>query len=109
MSYPQSISLFGHNISVEVFNEPIPYEIKGEECFIMGEYVPHSTTLKVVDVPEKPSIGRCNFIHEVIEGINYHADLKLNHTQITTLASAFYQCFTEAQMMSFDLATTTIQ
>ena len=112
MVYPQSISLFGHNISVEVFNSPIPYSVGGEEMFIMGEYEPRTTTLKVVDVPEKPSIGQCNFIHEVIEGINYHADLKINHTQITTLASSLYQCFSGAGL-SFgsmaELATKTVQ
>ena len=46
------------------------------------------------DEPHLVGTLETNFIHEVIEAVNSLGDLKLNHTQITSLAGDLYQAFT---------------
>lgn len=89
--YPNSLTIFGHDIDVKVFSDPI--EVVGGDV-VMAQYDPQTTTISLMHNPDKPAVGGSNFIHEVIEAADCHGDLQLTHTQISTLASALYQAFT---------------
>jgi hypothetical protein len=66
-----------------------------DNTYVLGQYLVrenriknwHSTDASLQQVCET------SFVHETIEAIDSIMDLKLNHTQITTLASSLYQAF----------------
>jgi hypothetical protein len=99
MIYPSSLNVFGHDVSVKVFSDPIEVVEDGQKTdVVLAQYDPQTTTISLMHVPDKPGIGGSNFIHEVIEAADVHADLKLNHTQISTLASVLYQAFVSGEV-----------
>lgn len=79
-----------------------------DNTYVFGQFVVKENTLKawhndaIADV-----CGTC-FVHETMEAIDSIFDLKLNHTQITTIASALYQAFTSGGV-SFVEGPKTIQ
>jgi hypothetical protein len=92
MNYPSSLNVFGHHVDVKIFSDPIEVvEAGGNTDVVLAQYDPQTTTISLMHVPDKPAIGMSNCLHEIIECIDVHADLKLNHTQISTLASGLYQ------------------
>ena len=99
MKLPDYIRVLGRRISV--IPQPTPIapagtDVDGEELFITGQYDPLNDTIKVYDAPGLPTIAGHNFVHEVIEAIDRHGDLKMNHTQISTLSSALYAAFSDS-------------
>lgn len=99
MLYPSSLNVFGHDVSVKVFSDPIEVVEDGQKTdVVLAQYDPQTTTISLMHVPDKPGIGGSNFVHEVIEAIDVHGDLKLNHTQISTLASGLYQAFVSGEV-----------
>lgn len=92
MKIPSTIFVFGHAIDVRKVS--VPEEIPGIGT-ILGRYVPSKQEITLFDNPDKPSVAESNFIHEAIEAIDVLGDLKLNHTQISTLSSALHQVFTD--------------
>lgn len=99
MIYPNSLNVFGHDVSVKVFSDPIEVVEDGQKTdVVLAQYDPQTTTISLMHVPDKPGIGGSNFVHEVIEAIDVHGDLKLNHTQISTLASGLYQAFVSGEV-----------
>lgn len=99
MLYPSSLNVFGHDVSVKVFSDPIEVVEDGQKTdVVLAQYDPQTTTISLMHVPDKPGIGGSNFIHEVIEAIDVHGDLQLNHTQISTLASGLYQAFVSGEV-----------
>jgi len=106
MRYPTNVNVMGRHIDVHIVDKPIGVageNDKGEELYITGQYDPLTDTIKVFHMDDKPSIGGHNFVHEIIEAINSHGDLQMNHTQISTVASALYNTFTNAGV-SFAMA-----
>ena len=88
MLYPSSLNVFGHDVSVKVFSDPIEVVEGGQQTdVVLAQYDPHTTTISLMHVPDKPAVGGSNLIHEIIEAIDVHGDLQLNLTQISTLAS----------------------
>lgn len=63
--------------------------------YVLGHYIPYENKIRcfVSDEPHLVGTLETNFIHEVIEAVNSLGDLKLNHTQITSLAGDLYQAF----------------
>ena len=87
MDYPSSLSVFGHDVSVKVFSDPIEVVEDGQKTdVVLAQYD-----------PQKPAIFGSNMIHELIEFADVHSDLKLNHTQISTLASVLYQALVNGE------------
>lgn len=60
--------------------------------FNTGNYGKHSyTKLEISYDPDmKPSVWKEAVLHELTEAINYWADLKLDHHQITVLSAAMF-------------------
>ena len=99
MNYPSSLNVFGHHVDVKIFSDPIEVvEAGGNTDVVLAQYDPQTTTISLMHVPDKPGIGGSNFIQEVIEAIDVHGDLQLNHTQISTLASGLYQAFVSGEV-----------
>lgn len=98
MNYPKKVCIFGHDIDVIIQDKPFSATQLSEDKtdYIMAYYDPTKTQIGIFHNPDKPAIGGSNFYHEVIEAIDKHGDLQLNHTQISTLASCMYQVFQEA-------------
>lgn len=85
---PQSVQIFGH--SVQVIEQP---ELKAPDGGdLLGRYT-HSKGLIEFNSGMIDSLKPTTVLHEIIEAIDRHADLKMNHTQITTLASSLAQAF----------------
>lgn len=91
MNIPTSVKLCGHDIDVILLDTPEMYPGVGR---ILGRYDPAIQQILLYNNPEKPSIAESNFVHEVIEAVDKMNDLKLNHTQISTLASSLHQILT---------------
>lgn len=102
MKFPKDIVVMGRQIDVFILDEPIGVtgekDDNGEQCYITGQYNPLDDTIKVYNIDDRPTIGGHNFVHEVIEAVNSHGDLQLNHTQISTLASTLYDTFSRASL-----------
>lgn len=98
MKIPTSVKLCGHDIDVVLLETP---EIYGNSQRILGRYDPAVQQIRLYNNPEKPSIAESNFVHELIEAVDVMNDLKLNHTQISTLASSLHQILTTQE---FDYA-----
>ena len=78
MLYPSSLNVFGHDVSVKVFSDPIEVVEDGQKTdVVLAQYDPQTTT--------------------IIEFADVHSDLKLNHTQISTLASVLYQALVNGE------------
>lgn len=86
--YPDKLTLFGHEIDVVVLSEPINL---GNNTLGVASFVPETGVMSIWHNPNKPSIGHTSLFHEMVEAVDAYADLQMNHTQITTLASAFCQ------------------
>lgn len=98
MLYPSSLNVFGHDVSVKVFSDPIEVVEDGQKTdVVLAQYDPQTTTISAYHNPEKPAIFGSNMIHELIEFADVHSDLKLNHTQISTLASVLYQALVNGE------------
>ena len=73
MDYPSSLSVFGHDVSVKVFSDPIEVVEGGQKTdVVLAQYDPQTTTISLMHVPDKPGIGGSNFVHEVIEAIDVY-------------------------------------
>ena len=88
LSIPREIQVFGQKIDIALTT--IPEEIPGKGI-VLGRYTPSKQEIVLYNNPDKPEIATSNFIHETIEAIDCLGDLQLNHTQISTLSSAFHQ------------------
>lgn len=89
MQYPEKIQIFGHDISVAIHDAPLGMLPNGRH--ICADFHVPTNAMRIYHNDAYPSIGGTNFIHEMIEAINAHADLGLEHHKITTLASGLYQ------------------
>lgn len=65
-----------------------------DNTYVFGQYVVKDNVLKTWHSDKIPDVCGTCFVHETIEAIDSIGDLKLNHTQITSLASMLYQAFT---------------
>lgn len=92
MKIPSSINVFGQQIDISLVNVPETVPNVGQ---ILGRYTPSKQEIILYHNEAKPSIAQSNFIHETIEAIDLLGDLKLNHTQISTLSSALHQVLTD--------------
>lgn len=88
MKIPSNINVFGQNIDVTLVDTP---EVLPNVGQILGRYTPAKQEITLYHNKDKPGIAQSNFIHETIEAIDLLGDLKLNHTQISTLSSALHQ------------------
>ena len=99
MNYPSSLNVFGHHVDVKIFSDPIEVvEAGGNTDVVLAQYDPQTTTISLMHVPDKPAVGGSNLLHEIIEAIDIHGDLQLNHTQISTLASGLYQALVSGEV-----------
>ena len=99
MNYPSSLNVFGHHVDVKIFSDPIEVvEAGGNTDVVLAQYDPQTTTISLMHVPDKPAVGGSNLLHEIIEAIDVHGDLQLNHTQISTLASGLYQALVSGEV-----------
>ncbi len=105
MFYPKQVHVCGHNIDVAIQNTPIAsgemiqnQDGTFQQAMYLGRYDPSNLEIRIYHNSDKPSVGECNFMHEVIEAIDCHADLKLDHTQISTLSSMLYQVWKDMPM-----------
>ena len=99
MNYPSSLNVFGHHVDVKIFSDPIEVvEAGGNTDVVIAQYDPQTTTISLMQVPDKPAVGGSNLLHEIIEAIDVHGDLQLNHTQISTLASGLYQALVSGEV-----------
>lgn len=88
MKIPNRIQLYGQDIDVNLTTTP---EIIPGQGRVLGRYDPAMQQITLFHNEEKPCIAEANYIHEVIEAIDTLGDLKLNHTQISALASSLHQ------------------
>lgn len=58
------------------------------DCF--GRFMPKDLKLVIAD-DLAPAQTASTILHEVIEAINYHANLKMEHNQIMALESGLFQ------------------
>lgn len=104
MQYPKSMQIGANTISVFTHNKPLSVSTEQYEDENTGKVVTKTTTktceyspldnrIDIYVLPNNDSFGGVNFVHETIEAIDDKYDLKLNHTQITTLAEALYQAY----------------
>ena len=99
MNYPSSLNVFGHHVDVKIFSDPIEVvEAGGNTDIVLAQYDPQTTTISLMHVPDKPAVGGSNLLHEIIEAIDVHGDLQLNHTQISTLASGLFQALVSGEV-----------
>lgn len=75
-----------------------------DNTYVLGQFVVKENVIKTWHDDSIADVCGTCFVHETIEAIDSIGDLKLNHTQITTLASALYQAFTSGKV-SFDDST----
>ena len=79
---PETFRLGPFDISVEWF--------RMEEIGDIGHYTPASNSIRIskelLDEQKKET-----FLHEIIEAIDYHYELKLEHSNIMTLAMVLAQ------------------
>ena len=75
-----------------------------DNTYVFGQFLVKDNTLKTWHNDDISDVCGTCFVHETIEAIDSIGDLKLNHTQITTLASLLYQAFSSGAV-SFGEAT----
>ena len=69
--------------------------------YAIGEYRTNESKIRhyVNDSTEKTrTLCASNFVHETLEAIDAICDLKLNHTQISTLAASLYSAFSSGDV-----------
>lgn len=88
MKIPNRIQLYGQEIDINLTSTP---EVIPGVGRVLGRYDPAVQQITLFNNEEKPCVAEANYIHEVIEAIDTLGDLKLNHTQISALASSLHQ------------------
>lgn len=75
-----------------------------DNTYVLGQFVVRDNTIKNwhSDNPNLKQVCETSFVHETIEAIDSICDLKLRHTQITTLAAALYQAFSTGAVTFVD-------
>jgi len=92
MKIPSKIKIGGYFYDIEI-DETLALKsgCQGTQC---------SNTLEIkIDGGIAQQNKESTLIHEIIEAINYHYELKLEHTVISTLESALYQVITDNSSM----------
>lgn len=98
MRIPKKFKIYGFDIDIKMEDGAFPVQMSdGTTTYANGSYNTLTDKIRISNTPNKPSIMYTNTIHEIIEAINFRGDLKLNHTQITSLASALYQAMQTAE------------
>ena len=85
---PTSVQIFGHQVQIV----ERPELVSSDGYNLLGQYT-HSKGIIEYNAAMLDSLKPTTVLHEIIEAIDRHADLKMNHTQITTLASSLAQAF----------------
>lgn len=101
MFYPNQLQIFGQKVAVEVSH--VPFEEKSPEGRdlgkdVLGYFDPMHNIIRVFHTERCPELGGNTLIHEIIEATNQFGDLKLNHTQISTLSNALFQAFHQGNL-----------
>lgn len=102
--------IFGHPICVRVSSKPF-----GEESVdathvdrTVGYFHPNSNEIGVFYDKDRPDNFGATLIHEYIEAVDSYCDLKLNHTQISTLASGLHQAMSSIRIGETILSETPV-
>lgn len=65
-----------------------------DEAGAMGRCHPKSQRLQISsDIHEQQKVS--SILHEIIEALNYHLELKLEHQSVMSLEASLYQVLTE--------------
>jgi len=81
---PKTIKIGGHDISVSFDHKLVLMRgNSGESCAMENSIV--------IDPNAQPSQQEATLLHEIIENINSNYELKLEHTQISSLEATLYQ------------------
>lgn len=94
--YPTKVTIFGHKLDVKVITGKFKETTEdGREIHpdTLGYFDPLTASVNIRHAEVCPELGQSTLIHEFIEAANQYGDLQLNHTQISTLASALHQAF----------------
>ena len=83
---PQNIDIFGHQYKIINRDE----KISGVDSF--GSHFGRVNRI-YIDSKLRGSVRESCFIHELIEAVNWHLQLKLSHEQITGLENGLFQIF----------------
>jgi len=92
MKIPNKVKIGGYTYDIEIDKTlALKSGYQGTQC---------SNTLEIkIDGGIAQQNKESTLIHEIIEAINYHYELKLEHTVISTLESALYQVITDNSSM----------
>lgn len=93
MKIPSKIKIGGYNYSV----------IKSDRQRSNGSEAPASVFTRhqkiFLDIDQHPEQQFSSLLHEIIEAIDYHYELKLEHKTIMTLETALYQVLKENNLI----------
>lgn len=81
---PQKLKIAGYNYVVET--DPILIRDRSR----MGESCANALTI-TLDPTVPKQVQETALLHEILEQVNYHYELKLEHAQISVLETALYQ------------------
>lgn len=100
--------IFGHPIRVFVSARPFE-EVQVDDTHVdrtVGYFHPNTNEIGVFYNKDLPDNFGATLIHEYIEAVDNYCDLKLNHTQISTLASGIHQAMSNIRVGETILAET---
>lgn len=102
--------IFGHPIKVIVSAKPFE-EVEVDDTHIdrtVGYFHPNMNEIGVFYDKDRPDNFGATLIHEYIEAVDSYCDLKLNHTQISTLASGLHQAMSSIRIGETILSETPV-
>ncbi len=93
MKIPKKLKMFGHKITVKYEANYARDENRlGSSC---------GQTLEIkLDPGLSPSSIESTLIHEIIEQINWHLELKLEHSTISQLEAGLYQVLKDNKLIN---------
>lgn len=90
MKLPKKLTILGHVYAVKAYKN-----IKKEQgSAVFGRCDVENTTLHIGQ-EFTPSQVEATLLHEIIEAINYHLELRLEHNQIQGLEAGLYSVLKE--------------
>lgn len=83
----KAIKVLGYEYKIERRDDAFGMEAFGK-CNVKSQTMPIASDLA-------PEQARSTILHEIIEALNYHLDLKMKHETIMRLEAGLYQTLTD--------------
>lgn len=99
-------NMFGHPIKVLVSTQPFGEESVDDTHIdrTIGYFHPPTNEIGVFYDRAHPDNFGATLLHEYIEAVDNYCDLRLNHTQISTLASGIHQALSSVNVKRLSIS-----